>query len=148
MLGIEIGDGGCEHSRLAGAGRADDEYETIVASHGAGGAGLEHVEPGAIERLRRCRRVALGLHRRELDFTPSGNLICKLHSRCMRLPRGLLCIVARLHRGSRRCLHGVVGVDGVVGAGGVDGVVEMMSMLAMMALVAALAVLVLTALMV
>ncbi len=44
-LCVQVVGGGGEHAGLAGAGRADDEHEPIVAGDGGGGVGLQRVEP-------------------------------------------------------------------------------------------------------
>ena len=49
-IAAEVGDGGPERGRLAGAGGTDDEDEAVVAGDGAGGVGLEWVEAVGLRR--------------------------------------------------------------------------------------------------
>ena len=49
MVGVQVGDGGGEHPRLARTGRADHQHETVVAGHRGSGVGLQHIEAGPID---------------------------------------------------------------------------------------------------
>ena len=66
-VSVEVVGGGGEHAGLAGAGRADDEDEAVVAGDGRGGVGLQRIQPVPVDGGGRCGRVGLGGHRPRED---------------------------------------------------------------------------------
>ena len=62
-VGVEVVDGGAQHRGLAGAGRADDEHEPVVAGDRCGGVGLQHIQTCRLDGGGWCGVVGLGVER-------------------------------------------------------------------------------------